>query len=241
MEKMILKNKCCFITGASGGIGQKIAIQLAKRGCNLFLIGRNSAKLKSLKKRIIEDIRNNAKVFYHTGDLNKISDIENIIKSAREKLGRIDVLINSAGIFPIKSLIDSTPGDFDECFNVNIKAPFIFCKEFSRDMIKHKWGRIVNIGSSSAYAGFKNTSIYCASKHALLGFSRSIYNELKKYNIRTFCISPGSVKTKMGKLVKNQDFNTFMKPEELAKYVIFLISFDHNMIQEEVRLSRFMR
>lgn len=235
----ILKNKTCFLTGASGGIGREIAIQLAKSGCNVFLTGRNTTKLESLRKEI-EDIRNNAKVFYHTGNFNKIGDIENIIKSVREKLGKIDILINSAGIFPITSIVDSTLEDFDECFNVNIKAPFIFCKEFSKDMIENKWGRIVNIGSSSAYAGFKDTSIYCASKHALLGFSRSIYNELKEHNIRTFCVSPGSVKTKMGKLLKNQDFNTFIEPEELAKYVIFLISFDDNMIPEEVRLNRFI-
>ncbi len=76
-------------------------------------------------------------------------------------------------------------------------------------MVKNKWGRIVNVGSSSAYSGFRETSIYCASKHAILGLSRAIYNELKDYNVRTFCISPGSIKTEMGKQVKNQKFDTF--------------------------------
>ena len=105
-------------------------------------------------------------------------------------------------------------------------------------MVESKWGRIVNIGSSSAYAGFKDTSIYCASKHALLGFSSSIYNELKERKVRTFCVSPCPVKTEMGKLVENQDFDTFIEAKELAKFVVFLISFDDNMISEEVRLNR---
>lgn len=237
MNKEIINNKNCFVTGASGGIGKEIAIQLAKSGCNVFLTGRNTAKLESLKKEI-EDIGNNVKVFYGTSDFNKAEDIKNIIKIAREKLGKIDILVNCAGIFPVKSIADSTIEDFDKCFNVNVKAPFIFCKEFSKDMVENKWGRIVNIGSSSAYAGFKDTSIYCASKHALLGFSRSIYNELKERKIRTFCVSPCSVKTEMGKLVKNQEFDTFIEPKEIAKYVVFLISFDDNMISEEVRLNR---
>ena len=104
--------------------------------------------------------------------------------------------------------------------------------------IKIVGGRIVNIGSSSAYAGFKETSIYCGSKHALLGLSRAVYEELKEHNIRTFCISPGSVKTDMGKKVKNQNFDTFIDPKEIAEYVSFVMSFDGSMISEEIRLNR---
>lgn len=237
MRKEVLRNRNCFVTGASGGIGKEIAIQLALNGCNLFLTGRNIAKLKSLKKNI-GDIGNNVKVFYCAGDFNKSKDIRGIIKTARERMGKVDILINCAGVFTVKNLANSTTKDFDESFNVNLKAPFIFCREFSKDMAKNRWGRIVNIGSSSAYAGFKNTSIYCASKHALLGFSRSLYSELKEYKIRTFCISPAAAKTKMGKLIKNHDFRTFIEPEEVAKYVVFIISFDNNVVSEEIRLNR---
>ena len=237
MNKQILDNKNCFITGASGGIGSEIAVQLAENGCNIFLTGRNAAKLEKFKKEI-KSTGNNIKTFYHAGDLNNVGDIKDIIKAARKKLGRIDILINSAGVFPINKLVDSTAEEFDECFNVNVRAPFIFCREFSKDMVRNKWGRIVNIGSSSAYAGFKDTSIYCASKHALLGFSRSIYNELKEYGVRTFCVSPAAVKTQMGKRVKNQDFDAFIEPKELARYVVLLISFNGSMVSEEVRLNR---
>ena len=85
---------------------------------------------------------------------------------------------------------------------------------------------------------FKDTSLYCSSKHALLGLSRSLHNELKQHNVRTYCISPGSVKTEMGRKVKNQDFTTFMDPVEIAKYVAFIILFDDNLISEEIRLNR---
>jgi len=147
-------------------------------------------------------------------------------------------LINTPGSFLIKSIEKTSIEEFDEIFKINVRAPFIFSKEFSKDMKKSKWGRIVNIGSSSAYNGFKNSIVYCSSKHALLGFSRALFSELKENNIRVYSISPGSTQTKMGRLSKNQKFETFLKPEEIAEYVEFVISFDKQLISEEIRLNR---
>jgi len=237
MNKEILKAKNCFITGAAGGIGREIAGQMATAGVNVFLTDQDAAKLGTMQAEITRQAEK-SKVFYCAGDLNKSSDIENIIKVARDKMGKIDILVNCAGIFPVKSLTDSTLDDLAAGFNINIRAAFIFSKEFSRDMAAAKWGRIVNIGSSSAYGGFKDTSIYCLTKHALLGFSKALQSELKEYGIRTYCVSPASVKTEMGKLAKNQDYSTFIEPKEVAEYVAFLISFDGNMISDEIRLNR---
>ena len=105
-------------------------------------------------------------------------------------------------------------------------------------MISNKWGRIVNIGSSSSYQGFKNTSVYCSSKHALLGLSRSLHAELKEFNVRTFCVSPGSIKTPMGKLVVDQNYETFLNPKEIAEFITKIISFNNEMISEEIRINR---
>lgn len=234
----ILKDKNCFITGATGGIGENIAIRMAENKCNLFLTSTNVEKLKRLRKKIENKCGNKIKIYYKAGDLNSVDDANKIIKGAKNNLKSIDILINCAGVFPVKFLKDSNLKDFDNCFNVNVRAPFLFCNAFSPSMIKKKWGRIINIGSSSAYSGFKETSLYCASKHALLGFSKSLHNELKEYNIRTFCISPGSVKTEMGKLGRGQIFETFIRPEEVAKYLTFIISFDKEMVSEEIRLNR---
>ncbi len=234
----ILKNKNCFITGATGGIGQEIALKMAQSGCNLFLTSTNIDKLKGLKDSLRAKFKKSILLAYESGDLNNIEDTNRIIYKAKEEFGQIDILINCAGVFPVKFLEASELEDFETCFNVNVRAPFLFAKAFSLDMKKNKWGRIVNIGSSSSYSGFKETSIYCASKHALLGLSRSLYDELKKYNIRVFCLSPGAVKTNMGKQIKNQNFNTFIEPEELASYVNFIISFDSEMVSEEIRLNR---
>jgi 3-oxoacyl-[acyl-carrier protein] reductase len=238
MKQEVLTNKNCFITGATGGLGRCIAMKMAEKKCNLFLTSTNISKLRNLKEEIESLYGEEIKIYYGNGDLNEIQDINKIIKMAREKIHTVDILVNCAGLFVVKSLFDSNLDDFNTTFNLNIKAPFIFCKEFSEDMIKSRWGRIINIGSSSAYVGSKETLLYCASKHALLGFSRALHDELKKSNIRTYCVSPAGVKTEMGKLIKHQNFDTFIDPREIAEYVAFICSFDGEMISDEIRLNR---
>ena len=233
----ILRGKNCLITGATGGLGKEIAKEFAKNGCNLFLTGRNNDKLNSLKNEL-ENSVNEIKIDFEDADLSDDGEIQKLIEKVKGVFANIDILVNCAGVFPVKLLSDSTVEDFEKCFGVNVKAAFILCKEFSQGMISKKWGRIINIASSSAYAGFKNTSIYCSSKHALLGLSRSLHSELKEYNVRTFCVSPGSIKTPMGKSVTGQNYETFLNPSEIAELIVHLVSFDNEMISQEIQLSR---
>jgi len=233
----ILRGKNCLITGATGGLGKEIAKEFAKNGCNLFLTGRNNDKLNSLKNEL-ENSVNEIKIDFEDADLSDDGEIQKLIEKVKNTFVNIDILVNCAGVFPVKLLSDSTVEDFENCFSVNVKAAFVLCKEFSQGMISKKWGRIINIASSSAYAGFKNTSIYCSSKHALLGLSRSLHSELKEYNVRTFCVSPGSIKTPMGKSVIGQNYETFLNPNEIAELIVRLVSFDNEMISQEIQLSR---
>ena len=164
-------------------------------------------------------------------DLRKLDEIYKAAIDAKQRLGHIDILINCAGIFE---------GDFEDIFSVNVKAPYVFIRQFQDEMMKRKWGRIVNIGSTSAYMGVSGSALYCASKHALLGLSRSFYKELKDYNVRVFCLSPGSVQTRMGKKI-NGDWNTFIDPKELAQYIIHILKYDSELITEEVTINRFRK
>jgi len=233
----ILHGKNCLITGATGGLGKEIAKEFAKNGCNLFLTGRNNEKLNSLKSELENDV-SEIKIDFEDADLSDDGEIQKLIEKVKGVFANIDILVNCAGVFPVKLLSDSTIEDFEKCFSVNVKAAFVLCKEFSQGMISKKWGRIVNIASSSAYAGFKNTSIYCSSKHALLGLSRSLHSELKEHDVRTFCVSPGSIKTPMGKSVIGQNYETFLNPDEIAELIVRLVSFDNEMISQEIQLSR---
>ena len=245
----VLKGKNALITGVTGGVGKHIANELLEKGCNLFITGRNSTKLKEISDKLSETlmvdggggsyvIKNN--VHHKTCDLSKQSDVLSLISYVKRTFDNIDILVNAAGIFPIKDFVESSLDDYNKCIGVNLTAPFLLINEFSKDMIKNKWGRVINIASSSAYIGSPKTSIYCASKHALLGLSRSIHNEYKSDNVRVLCISPGSIQTEMGKKVEElgQKYETFIDPKELAEYVVYISSFDKEMISEEVRLNR---
>jgi len=191
----------------------------------------------------LENSVNEIKIDFEDADLSDDGEIQKLIEKVKNTFVNIDILVNCAGIFPVKLLSDSTVEDFENCFSVNVKAAFILCKEFSQGMISKKWGRIINIASSGAYNGRSKTVVYRASKHALLGLSRSLHSELKEYNVRTFCVSPGPIKTSMGHdIVKNENpderFDSFMNPNEIAEFIVYLVSFDNEMVSEEIRLSR---
>ena len=240
MVQNILKNKNCLITGATGGLGREIAKELAKENCNLFLTSKEES-LKQLKTEI-QEINNEISIEYQLTDLRNDDEINSLVREVREKLPQIDILVNCAGENHRKPISESTIEEYDSCMNLNVRAPFILSKEFSKDMVKNGWGRIVNIASSSAHNGFKNAAIYCSSKHALLGLSRTLFAELKNQNIRTFCVSPGSMKTRMAKedegLLAEHDYNTFMDPNEVAEFITKIISYDNEMISQEINLSR---
>jgi NAD(P)-dependent dehydrogenase (short-subunit alcohol dehydrogenase family) len=225
---MILSGKIALVTGATGGLGKEISLSLAKHGCYMVLLGRNRDKLLSLQGEIGED---NCEI--RAIDLTSASEI----KAMSEQVSA-DILINCAGVFPINNIENTTLEEFDNCLNVNLRAPFLLTKYLTPHMIQSGWGRVVNIASSSAYAGFKGTSTYCSSKHGLLGLSRSLYNELKEENVRVFCVSPGSIQTPMGETIKDQDYSTFMDPRDISDFITKIISYDSNMIPEETRLNR---
>jgi 3-oxoacyl-[acyl-carrier protein] reductase len=231
----VLRGKNALVTGASGGLGHEIAIQLALHGVNVHVTGRKADRLQALCKAMADG---GSRTGWSRGDLRNDTDIDAVVSDAQKTVGEVDILVNCAGVFPVESLVESTVDAFDDCFDLNIRAPFLLCRALAPKMVQREWGRIVNIGSSSAYAGFKETSIYCASKHALLGLSRALHDELKVHNVRTFCISPGSIKTPMGEQVRNQNYETFLEPKEVAEYVCFVISFDGGLISEEIRLNR---
>jgi NAD(P)-dependent dehydrogenase (short-subunit alcohol dehydrogenase family) len=230
-----MNNKCAVITGASGGLGSEIAITLCKAGYKIFLTGRNREALRVLSERLGDNCFG-----FYICDLEKDHEIESLVSTAHtmSPTGNIDILINCAGIFPVGSIEKTEIKEFDKCYNINVRAPFILSKLFYPIMKNSKWGRIVNIGSSSAYAGFRNTAAYCSSKHGLLGLTRAMYDEFKEDGIRVFSISPGSIQTSMGEKVLEQDYSTFINPKELADFICHIISYDTNMISEEVRVNR---
>lgn len=212
-----LKGKKCLITGATGGIGREIAEVMVKEGCKVSLTALPEG-LVELAKKLSKKYKTKVQALYDTHS------------------GEYDILINSAGVFEKCSIEEANIHDM---MFVNFMLPTQLIKQCVPAMKRKKWGRIVNIGSSSAYNGFAMSSIYCATKHAILGLSRALHNELKRHGIRVFCVSPAGVKTPMGKrAAKNDNYSTFLCPKEVAEYILHIIKYDKNMVTEEIRLNR---
>jgi NAD(P)-dependent dehydrogenase (short-subunit alcohol dehydrogenase family) len=231
----ILHGRNVLVTGASGGLGRAIALELASCGCRLFLTGRDRQRLAETKS-LVRDVA--PVVHASVTDLADGQAVADLAGRAIEIMGRVDILVNCAGIFPVAALEESTAEDFVRCFAVNVRAPFLLTQRLAIPMAERGWGRVVNIGSSSAYSGFRDTALYCASKHALLGLSRALFQELKDRGVRIYCLSPGSIQTDMGRKVRGQTFETFIRPEEVARYLSFVVSFDAEVVSDEVRLNR---
>ena len=236
----VLGNKSVLITGANRGLGRALALEYARHGCVLHLVARSASSLLSVQKDIEHKYPG---VFVHMWECD-LSDEQAILEFSDALLSHfefdVDILINCAGVFPVNTLTDTSVEEYKNCVAINVTAPFLLMREFSTGMVDRGWGRIVNIASSSAYGGGPRTSVYCATKHALLGLSRSLYKELKEFGVRVQCISPGSIQTEMGRDVEamGQTYDTFMTPEEVAEYIAYNSSFDGNLVAEEVRLNR---
>ena len=233
----LFSRKNVLVTGASRGLGKEVALKYASTGANLILVGRNEATLKEVQQEVCA--KGPGVVDIQVCNLERPEDIFSMVERLNSKM-TVDVLVNCAGVFPISTIRDTSVEDYQNCMNINVTAPFLLIKGFVDGMVQNKWGRIINIASSSAYAGGTRTSVYCASKHALLGLSRSLFKELKQYNVLVSCISPGSIKTSMGREVEKlgQEYDTFIEPAEIADFIVNNTAFDGNMIAEEVRLNR---
>ena len=232
----VLNNKNCFLSGATGGVGEIFAEKLASKGCNLFLTSTSNKSLQTLCDNI--QSKYDVEVFFESSDFTNTESVMNVSKVALEKYGSIDVLVNSAGIFEQKPIEDTTNEEFFNTLNTNLYAPYYFSKTFSIGMKEKSWGRIVNMGSSSSYKGIKNSSLYCISKHGLSGLSKVLDEELINYGVRTLEIQPGSINTKMGQLDETQNHSTFIEPESLVEFTLHALEYDNNMKLSEVKIFR---
>jgi len=232
-----LINKNSFITGATGGLGKSFVQTLAKQGSNLFLTAADEKKLSNIANEA-KSLNDNIEVFYEVADLKSEIEVKNVSISALEKFETVDILINCAGLFSQNSIENTNNQDFRDAISINLFSPYYFSKIFSKSMKRNSWGRIVNIGSSSSYKGFKNSSIYCLSKHGLSGLSKSLEDELLDYGIRVFDIMPGSIKTPMGAIDKKQNYETFIEPEEIANFTIDILKYDTNFRLSDVKIYR---
>jgi len=232
-----MKNKICLITGATRGIGRSIVKRLLESGAIVCATSSNSQNLSNLKNDC-DQYKENLHTFI--ADLSSTSDVNNLCESVSEKIGDIDILINNAGVLHLESLENSSDELLRKSFEVNFFAPFALTRFFSKSMVEKKQGCIINICSSSSYTGggAPEHCIYASTKHALLGFSRALDEELRSSNIRVGTISPAGVSTDMMGDRADLDHTSFMTADEVAAGVMFLLNSDGQGIVYEMRMWR---
>ena len=233
-------NKNVLITGGTRGIGEAISREFAKKGYNLIINYINS-KEKAEKLKTELETEFNISVLTIQGDLSEEKAI--MVDIAMDKFGKVDVLVNNAGIVIDKEFEDRTIEDWKQTLNINLIAPFILTKLIGKEMVKNKGGAIINISSTNGINTYYPTSVdYDASKSGLISLTYDSAVELAPY-VRVNCIAPGWVNTEMNKELP-EDFvkeeterilvKRFAEPEEIAKVATFLASDDASFINSTI-------
>lgn len=232
--------KIALITGVTGDIGRSVCASLLEQGYMVLGISSNKKRQEELKK-IIKINKNNLILF--KCDLSKLNQVEVLCKKIKKHYGTPNIIINNAGIFNFLLLQQISLKEIDHTFNVNVMAPIVLCRSFINDFKKRRSGKIINICSSSSYngGGTHGHTVYSATKHGLLGFSRALDEEVRKYNIRVGTISPAGVEGRMISNRKDLDKKTMMKPSEVTDAVNYLMHANGKSIVYEIRLWRMLR
>ena len=234
------ENKVALITGGTRGIGKAIAKKFAENGYDLIInyVSENT-DLEKLKK----DINSNNEILFVRANVGDFNSCEELVKKAIQKFGKIDVLVNNAGITRDNLIMRMKEEDFDKVINTNLKGTFNVTKNVVPYMMKKRSGKIVNISSVVGVSGNAGQCNYAASKAGIIGLTKSIAKELASRNILANCVAPGFIDTDMTEVLSDsvkENINSQIPlkrmgtAEEIAKAVYFLAGEDNTYITGQV-------
>lgn len=232
---MIMKN--IIVTGASRGIGKAIALKLAEQKYNLFLTARCQEELEKTA-----ELCRNMGVGCETclADLTDENDVINLFKAFSETYGKLDVLVNNAGMGVFKPIVDTSLDEWHKVMSTNVDSAFLCCREGIKLMQSNKCGTIVNIASVVGIKGYPNQGAYSASKHAMVGLTKVIAEEYKQDGIRAHVICPGGVATEMVRQSRpDLNPNEIIQPEDIGDLVNYLLSLPPGVMIDQVHIRRF--
>jgi 3-oxoacyl-[acyl-carrier protein] reductase len=217
-----LSGKTALVTGASRGIGKSISLSLAHCGVHVILSARSLPRLERVAKEIAKG-KGRATVI--PADLSKVEDIMSLFGKIREQFDGLDVAVHNAGIGYFEDLVDFPLDKFDEIVRVNMRGTFLCCQQAMKIMVPARAGYIINISSVQGIQGYPKHSAYAASKHGIIGMTKSLSAKPQKHNIRISAILPGAVDTELITDARpDLDRSSLIYPEDISKSVLFLLS-----------------
>lgn len=235
---MLLKNKVVIVTGASKGLGVAMAVECAREGARVALAARSKPLLLRVKREI-EKSGGAAAAF--ACDVARMSDLKKLVAGTVKAFGRVDGLVNNAGVNFVAPFLDTTEADWDHIMDVDLKGSFFLAQLCARQMVKQKpqGGSIVQIASVHTLASLPGAGPYDAAKHGMVGYSKAAAVELAPQNVRVNVLSPGLCRTEIWKDIvaaapsekeclafwnANIPAERLIEPAEIAKTCVFLLS-----------------
>lgn len=230
---MKLEGKVALVTGASRGIGREVALELAREGANVAV---NYAGSEAKAAAVAEEIRSlGREAVVIQADVSDADSVEGMVKQTIEAFGRLDILVNNAGITKDNLLMRMKESDWDEVININLKGVFLCTKAVTRQMMKQRSGRIINMSSIVGVSGNPGQANYVAAKSGVIGLTKTTAKELASRGITVNAVAPGFITTDMTDKLNEETKNEMLKqiplarlgePIDIARTVVFLASED---------------
>lgn len=219
---MELKGKVAFVTGGGRGIGRETCLLLASHGADVVVCARSKDECDEVVQTIIDQYGTNAMTV--SCDVGNLEEVKRCVAQVKQQWGKIDILINNAGVMSLKPFAETSIEEWQWVQDINVNAPFYLCKEVIPDMMARKDGVIINIASIWGTKGGPNRSAYITSKHAIIGFTKALGEEMKPYGIRVNAVSPGPVDTKMmTDIAPDYDKSAWLQPIDIANVIVDLV------------------
>ena len=232
-DAMKLDGKIALVTGGSKGLGHRMAIALAEAGADIALCSRNGAEAE----RAAAEIRalTGRKALGLACDVTDKSSVLNLKGDVEAEFGKVDILLNNAGVNVRKPTVELTEEDWDSVIDISVKGSFFCSQAFMPGMIERKWGRIVMLGSIMSFVAIAGRAAYASSKSALLGMTKALSLEGAAHGVNVNCLCPGPFETPMNRVLMDDPvaYQAFLakipmgrwgQPEELGGAIVFLCS-----------------
>ncbi len=236
MHSRPLQGKVALVTGAGRGIGRSIALRLAVNGANVSLAARTESQLRAVQEEIEAS---GAEAACFPTDVSRELDVIRLVRDTIDRFDRLDILVNNAGIGVFRLLAETTTEEWDRVMAVNVRGPFLLCREALPYLKQRERSFVINITSVVGLKGYANQAAYSASKHAVMGMTKAFAREVQAEDVRVHAICPGGVDTELaGQARPDLDRSVLIQPGDIADIVLFLVTREGNAVVDQIDVRR---